>query len=69
MTGAAFCPFCAAENDGHAVVCHACQRDIVIPASLATEHRQLMLKRDRLRTELDRTRTAIKGRRGGAGAP
>jgi hypothetical protein len=69
MTGAAICPFCAGENDGRAVVCNACHRDIVIPASLNAEYQELLLKREQLRAELDRTRAAIGAlRRGEAGA-
>jgi hypothetical protein len=69
MTGAATCPFCAGENDRRAVVCTACHRDIVIPVSLNAEYQELLLKREQLWAELDRTRAAIGAlRRGGAGA-
>jgi hypothetical protein len=46
------CPFCFEANSEQAAVCRACQRDIVIPASLKAEYRELSLKRDLLRAEL-----------------
>lgn len=47
------CPFCYEEIGEQAIVCRACQRDIVIPSSLKAEHRELSLKRDLLRAELE----------------
>jgi hypothetical protein len=46
------CPFCSEANDEQTVVCRVCHRDIVIPASLRAELRELSLKRDLLRAEL-----------------
>jgi hypothetical protein len=53
------CPFCFEANNEQAVVCRACQRDIVIPASLTAEHRELSLKRDLLRAELSDAKTRL----------
>jgi hypothetical protein len=53
------CPFCAQENGEQIAVCRACHRDIVIPASLKAEHRELSLKRDLLRAELDNVETRL----------
>ncbi len=58
------CPFCAQENGEPVLVCRACHRDIVIPPSLKAEHRELSLKRDLLRAELDNVKTRLRaGRR------
>jgi hypothetical protein len=47
------CPFCSEEIGEQAIVCRACQRDVAIPAPLKAEHRELSLKRDLLRAELE----------------
>ena len=51
--GLVLCPFCARETDEQVAVCWVCHRDIAIPAPLKAEHRELSLKRDLLRAELD----------------
>jgi hypothetical protein len=53
------CPFCSEEIREQAVVCRACHRDIAIPLSLKAEHRELSLKRDLLRAELDSAKTRL----------
>jgi hypothetical protein len=53
------CPFCAQENGEQVLVCRACHRDIAIPPSLMAEHKELSLKRDMLRAELDEVKTRL----------
>lgn len=48
------CPYCLRENADLALVCNACARDIAIPDTLKTEHRDLLAKRDAARQELSR---------------
>jgi hypothetical protein len=57
------CPFCYEANNEQAVVCRTCQRDIVIPSSLKAEHREISLKRDLLRAELNDAKTKLGTRR------
>jgi hypothetical protein len=58
------CPFCFEANNEQAVVCRTCQRDIVVPSSLKAEHRELSLKRDLLRAELNEAKVRLRtGRR------
>jgi hypothetical protein len=54
-----FCPFCAQENGEQVLVCRACHRDIVVPQSLKDEHRELLLRRDLLRVELENAKTRL----------
>lgn len=57
------CAFCFEANNEQAVICRACQRDIVIPSSLKAEHHDLSLKRDVLRAELSDAKAKLGARR------
>ena len=53
------CPYCRSENAEDALVCAACSRDIAVPATLIAERDELLRKRDHLREELRRARSAV----------
>jgi hypothetical protein len=53
------CPFCAFETESGVLVCSACSRDIVAPASLIAERDDLARKLESARDELSRTREEI----------
>ena len=53
------CPFCAFETEAGVLVCSACSRDIVAPASLIEERDDLLRKLEDARDELARTRNEI----------
>ena len=63
------CPFCAFETEAGVLVCSACSRDIVTPASVIAERDDLVRKLASAREELLRTREEIKAltRRGKGG--
>lgn len=46
------CPFCAAENPPHVLVCSSCARDIAIPETLLRERDDLRRKLAAARQEL-----------------
>jgi hypothetical protein len=54
------CPFCAFETEAGVLVCSACSRDIVAPASVIAERDDLVRKLASAREELLRTREEIK---------
>ena len=53
------CPFCAFETESGVLVCSACSRDIIAPASLIAERDDLGRKLESARDELSRTRKEI----------
>jgi len=58
------CPFCIAENHLDAMVCTLCHRDIIVPAPLRTEHRELSHKREQLLLELEQAKVRLASRNG-----
>jgi len=63
------CYFCAFETETGVLVCSACSRDIVAPASVIAERDELVRKLASAREELLRTKDEIKAltRRGEGG--
>lgn len=53
------CPFCLQETVPAALVCASCSRDIAVPLSLLKERDELARKRDTVREELSKAKSAL----------
>jgi len=58
------CPYCHSDKDEQAPVCAGCGRDTAVPEALLAERTELLQKRDKLRTELERAQARLSSKRG-----